>query len=156
MLQDVDDEVEVEKAFHDAFGPYRINPRREFFEIESSQAIALLRLVAIEDVTPDVQKEAEKIDAESQAGARKLKSRRPNLNFVEMGIPLGSVLKFTQSDVSVEIVSENRVKYKEEVRALTAITTELLDSKYNVAPSPYWTFDGRSLRDIYNETYELG
>ena len=36
----VGDESIVEKAFHRAFGPYRINPKREFFEIEPEQAIA--------------------------------------------------------------------------------------------------------------------
>ena len=55
----VGDESIVEKAFHRAFGPYRINPKREFFEIEPEQAIALLELMAVEDVTPAVQQEAE-------------------------------------------------------------------------------------------------
>ena len=30
----VEDESKVERAFHQAFGPDRINPRREFFDIE--------------------------------------------------------------------------------------------------------------------------
>lgn len=25
---------------------------------------------------------------------------------------------------------------------------------YNVAPGPYWSFNGRKLKDIYNETYQ--
>ena len=29
----VEDEHKVEKAFHMAFGPYRVNPKREFFQI---------------------------------------------------------------------------------------------------------------------------
>ena len=77
----VTNEEEVERAFHDAFGPYRINPKREFFEIESFQAIAVLRLVATDDVTPEIQKEAAKVDADSQAGANRLKARGPRLNF---------------------------------------------------------------------------
>ncbi len=32
----------VEKALHIAFGPNRINPKREFFEIDSMQAIAII------------------------------------------------------------------------------------------------------------------
>jgi hypothetical protein len=31
----------------------------------------------------------------------------------------------------------------------------LLSLDYSVQPGPYWTFNGRSLRDIYNETYPL-
>ena len=36
----VEDETAVERAFHKAFGPYRLNPKREFFEIEPDQAKA--------------------------------------------------------------------------------------------------------------------
>ena len=32
-------------------------------------------------------------------------------------------------------------------------TRILLGIEHSVQPSPYWTFNGRSLRDIYNETY---
>lgn len=150
----VDNETEVERAFHEAFGPNRINPKREFFEIESSQAIAVLRLVAKEDVTPDVQREAEEVDTESQAGAKKLRSRRPNLNFTEMGIPIGSELKFANTDESVEVASDRRVKYQEEEFSLTAITKRFLGIERDVRPTPYWTFQGRSLQEIYSETYD--
>ena len=47
----VQDEHKVEKAFHNAFGPYRVNTKREFFKIEPEQAIALLELLIVEDVT---------------------------------------------------------------------------------------------------------
>ena len=57
-----------------------INPRREFFDIEPEQAIAL-ELMALEDMTPALQ-EANQVDVEARAGADKLKrSRRPPLNF---------------------------------------------------------------------------
>ena len=46
--------VDVESALHRAFAPQRINPRREFFEIEPDQAIAILRLLNVEDVTEEV------------------------------------------------------------------------------------------------------
>ena len=36
--------------------------------------------------------------------------------------------------------------------SLSAATRVLLGTDYNVAPGP-WTFNGRSLRDIYDETY---
>ncbi|WP_395144715.1 GIY-YIG nuclease family protein [Armatimonas sp.] len=39
--------AEVEKALHTAFGPNRINPKREFFRIEPEQAIAILKLLPI-------------------------------------------------------------------------------------------------------------
>lgn len=40
---------EVERALHIAFGPSRVNPKREFFTLNADQAIAILRLLHTED-----------------------------------------------------------------------------------------------------------
>ncbi len=154
----VSDETSWEKALHTAFGPQRINPKREFFGIEPEQAIALLKLIALEDVTPATQQVAENVDAESRAAGERLKSsRRPNFNFVEMGIPVGADLQFTQSDVTVIVVDERRVKRPDdpEPRFLSAITRELLNSDGAPATLQYWTYNGRRLREIYDETYAI-
>ena len=50
----VDDPSSVELALHTAFGPQRVNPRREFFKIDPEQAVAILRIIGSEDVTPAV------------------------------------------------------------------------------------------------------
>lgn len=149
----VENDVEVERAFHEAFGPYRINRKREFFEIESYQAKVLLRLFAVEDVTPDVQKEAGAIDTESQAGAAKLKSRGPRMNFAEMKIPEGAILAFTRDDIEVEVISQDQVRYNDREDYLTPITKDLLSVNHAPATATYWRFNGRLLRDIYKETY---
>ncbi len=60
----VTDESIVDKAFHLAVGPYRLNSKREFFQIEPEQAIALLELMITEDVTPQLQEEAASVDTE--------------------------------------------------------------------------------------------
>lgn len=150
----VKDETTVERAFHQAFGPYRINAKREFFKIDPDQAIALLKLMTVEDVTPDIQQEADKIDKDSDEGKKKLTSRRPNINFAEMKIPVGSVIQFTQSDATAEVISDRKVKLNGEETSLTNATRQELGIGYSVAPCPYWTYDGRNLRDIYNETYD--
>ena len=146
----------VEKAFHLAFAPYRINPKREFFQIEAEQAIAMLELMITEDVTPALQKEADEVDVESKEASKKLKARRPSYNFSEMGIPIGAILNFTQSSQeSVEVANERRVNFKGEIKSLTAVTKELLKVSYRMAPGPYWTYEGKLLKDIYNDTYEM-
>ena len=151
----VKDASYAEQAFHAAFEPNRINPKREFFELDPEQAIAVLKLIAIEDVTPEIKKEAGSVDAESQTGAQRLKSRRPNLDFHEMGIPPGTELKFTLDDESVEVVDNRRIKYHGEDFSLTAITRRLEKnlgaSRRN--PTRRWTHNGRSLKEIYDETY---
>ena len=153
IVSDID---KVEKAFHLAFAPYRINPKREFFQIEAEQAIAMLEIMTTEDVTPAIQKEADEVDIESKEASRKLKARRPSYNFLEMGIPIGSKLYFTQSsEKSVEVANERRVSFKGEIISLSAVTKELLNVNYRIAPGPYWTYQGKVLKDIYNETYEM-
>lgn len=153
----VTDEAKVESAFHRAFGPYRLNPKREFFQIEPEQAIALLELMADGDVTPELQREADAVDIEAKDASSKLKAtRRPNLNFPEMGIPIGSELQFNQSPhETVTVMSERKVKFRGVETSLTAATREMLNIDYQVAPGPYWSYQGRSLRDIYNETYAM-
>ena len=58
-VKDVD---KTEKGFHTVFEPSRVNPKREFFNINPEQAIAVLSLMAKEDVTPSVQEKAKIID----------------------------------------------------------------------------------------------
>ena len=50
---------EVERALHTAFGPDRVNPKREFFEIEAIQAITIIKLLELENVSPLVEQEAD-------------------------------------------------------------------------------------------------
>ena len=89
-VKDVD---KTEKAFHTAFSPNRVNPKREFFNIDPEQAIAVSELMAIEDVTPTVQKEAESVDVEANISSEKFKQKhRPNMNFIEMGMEIGEIL----------------------------------------------------------------
>ena len=150
----VSDESKVEKAFHLAFGPYRLNPKREFFQIEPEQAIALLELMIIKDVTPSLQEEANKVDTDAKAGSEKLKARRPVQNFIEMGIPEGSILQFTQGNETCTVLNGRKISYQGEETSLTALTKKLLGTDRPLQPSPYWQFGGRRLTDIYNEIYE--
>jgi hypothetical protein len=144
---------EVEKALHIAFGPQRINPKREFFQIEPEQAIAILQLLNTEDATEEVSAQKSDIDPESAQAAVALKSRRPNLNFLEVGIPIGSVLHSTEDDSTATVISAKKVTFRGDEMSLTAATRIMLGLDYSVQPSPYWTYNGRPLRDLYNETY---
>ena len=48
----VADPKKVEKGIHDGFGDHRVNPKREFFEVNPERVLAILKLVEIEDTTP--------------------------------------------------------------------------------------------------------
>lgn len=143
----------VEKAFHTAFGPNRPNARREFFEIEAAQAIAIIKLLQIEDVTPVVQHEAEQADHEDREAGEAYTKRRPRFNFKEMDIPVGAELICTNNGETVVVHSDRTVIFRGEETSLTYATRMILEIPYSVQPGPYWTYNGERLRDIYNKTY---
>jgi len=153
LVKDVD---ETEKAFHIAFHPNRVNPRREFFNIKSEQAIILLKQMAIEDVTPLVQEKANKIDLEALPSVEKFKKlRRPNQNFFEMGLKKGDILKFGRNDEFCSIINERQVSYNNEIWFLSNLTKKLLDTTSPMDGYGSWYFNGKNLQDIYNETYSF-
>lgn len=144
----------LERALHTAFAPNRTNPRREFFGIDPEQVIAILRVVQKEDVTEEVAETPDEVDPESKAAGEQLRKRRPNLNFQEMNIPIGSLLHFTQGDAIVTVVGPRRVRLGEEEMSLTAATRQIFGEEYDRPPALYWTFEGRLLREIYDEIYQ--
>jgi T5orf172 domain len=146
---------EVEKALHIAFAPHRINPKREFFRIEADQAIAILRLLHTEDATSAVAHQPVEVDRQSLEAADQLKARRPNLDFIEMGIPIGDILDSVHREQTVTISGPKKVKLREEELSLTAATRIVLGIDYSVQPTPHWMYKGRLLREIYDETYGI-
>ncbi|MDR3108887.1 MAG: GIY-YIG nuclease family protein [Planctomycetaceae bacterium] len=145
--------TDVEKALHFAFGPDRINPKREFFKIAPERAAVLLRLLQQEDITTEVEQEAKNLDPESAEAAEQYARRRPNLNFDEMGVPVDSILTFSRDETKTcTVISDRKVRYNDNEFSLTALTTLFLQGKV-VQPTGYWLFNGKSLKEIYDETY---
>ena len=145
--------AEVERALHIAFGPNRVNPKREFFKIEPEQAIAILKLLDVPDATAEVAAQPTAIPAEEVQASTNYKARRPNLNFEEMNIPIGSQLHFVDGDAVAFVSGPRKVTLNGEEMSLTAATRQILALAYSVQPTPYWTFQGRVLSEIYEETY---
>lgn len=150
----------LESALHQAFAPQRVNENREFFRIKPEQAIPIMKVINQfndSDVTAEVSEEiSNDLDANDKAAIVKAKARRPNLNFYEMGLQKDQVLVFTEdTNISCAIESERKVLYQDEVWSLTKLTKTLLGKPRDVAPTPYWTIDGKNLSDIYEETYPM-
>ena len=152
----VADETKVESAFHRIFGPYRLNSKRDFFRIEPEQAIALLELMADEAAMFELQHETDAVDNVAKDATSKLIARWPNLNFPELGIPVGAELCFFQPPhETVKVMSERTVDFRGEEVSLTLATRVIFGTDYSVGPGPYWSYRGRTLKDLYNETYEI-
>lgn len=153
LAKQVNDPRAVENALHRAFDPDRVNPRREFFKIDPEQAIAVLSIVPGEDVTPSVNRENNAIPENERASSERLRRRRPNYNFREMGIPEGAILEPTKGDETAIVVDDRRVQFRGEEMSLSEATKLRENFSYYVAPLRYWLYEGRNLRVIYNETY---
>lgn len=152
-VSEITDPQQVERALHVAFSPNRINSRREFFKIDAEQAIAILRVIEQRDSTADITNAPDEVDQESKAAGDNLRRRRPNMHFQDLGIPEGAVLHHTQSDATVTVVNHRLVNLNGSEMSLTAATRDLSDVEYDQPPALYWTYDGRSLREIYNEVH---
>ena len=152
----VNEPKSVEEALHRAFGPQRINPKREFFTIDSGQATALLEVIGFEDVTPEVKEAANKSIPEVELSASEtLRKRRPNMNFEEMQIPDGAELAAVKSDDVAVVSGPRKVRFREEEMSITQATKAALNIDYAVPPTAYWRYEGELLQDIYNRTYVL-
>ncbi|MEI6715598.1 MAG: GIY-YIG nuclease family protein [Verrucomicrobiota bacterium] len=145
----------VEDALHSAFAPNRVNPKREFFQIAPEQAIAILRLLNAQDTTRELamQPREGNVDTQSIAAAEQYSRRRPNLNFEEMAIPVGSELVCTHNGVTAVVIGPKKVRLGDEELYLSAATKQAIQSDSQLPPALYWRFNGRLLRDIYEETY---
>jgi len=150
---EVEDYKEVEKSIHTAFSKFRVNQKREFFEIEPEQIIPLLKQLRIKDITKNINEKIDKtIDiADKQAGRRYAK-RRPSFKFKEMGINIGETISFVRDgNKKATIIEGNLVEYGNKEYSLTQLTSELLG--YIQAPLSHWKYKNKSLLEYYDETY---
>lgn len=141
----VADVHQVEKAFHDAFGDHRKNPKREFFILAPERVVAILKLLCLEEVTPsrDVGVET-KEDAVAIEVARK---RRSAFNFKMVDIPTGAELKFIRDEHITCIVSpdQKHVIFKGEEMSTSEAASQALGSKWWVQGPAYWTYEDEIL-----------
>lgn len=150
---EVTDCTKIENIIHNAFRHNRVNPKREFFNIEPDQVIPLLKELSVKEITSTVDKALTKdVSKEEQNAAKQY--HRPVLNFEEMGIPIGANLVYVKdANIIIKTISAKRVIFGHDEYSLTALTRKLLDLPYNVAPCKYWTYESKNLQDIYDNTY---
>jgi len=141
----VSDVSQVERAFHDAFGDHRINPRREFFNIQPERIVSVLKLLCVEDVTPSQDAGVEnKEDAVALEAARK---KRAAFNFKMVGIPAGAELLFIRDESIKCRVSTDlkHVEFQGEEMSISAATQHALGITRPIQGPIYWTYQGELL-----------
>ena len=75
--------AEIERALHTAFEPNRINPSREFFQVEPEQIEVLLRVMPGRDVTPGDAAQSTDLQLDDRQASTAFKSRQSQTNEVE-------------------------------------------------------------------------
>lgn len=155
----VDDYERVEKALHRAFSVDRYNDNREFFKTTPERIVAILDLLDGEEITHTVRQRIEEntTNADRVAQAR---TRRSNLNFQEMGIPVGGIITFLSPDdtnynIQVKVADSRHVEYDGQIVSLTSLTKQLLHIEGPLRPTGYWAYNGRSLLEIYEDSYSI-
>lgn len=148
---------EVERALHDAFAPDRVNSSREFFRIDPEQVLPLLKLlthITEGDATAEVSSELEsEMQPEDVAALDKSRSRRPNIDYLLMGLQPGDELVYKNDpSIRVSVVDARHVLFDGEVQSLTSATRKILNKSktYQLQPTPYWSFNGEELTAIYD------
>ena len=146
----------IEKALHKAFDPQRVNQNREFFRINVEQAQVILEIFNPVDVTQDVSDEMQNdLTDDDKAASSKAQTKRPPLNFFEMGLQKGDRLLWKDDpSIFVTIISEKKVNYGGEETSISSLSAKLkgYNIKY-IAPCSHWIFKDKLLSDIYDETY---
>ena len=75
--------AEIERALHTAFGPYRINPSREFFQVDPEQVEVLLRVMPGRDVTPQDAGQSTDLQPDDREASTEFKRRQSRTNEIE-------------------------------------------------------------------------
>ena len=165
-----DDYEQTEELFHNTFEAFRYysnldkrGRRTEFFSVSClSNAIAWMdKLKDLTDITEEAEAEAE-AEAVAEENAHKdifdkskVVVRRPVFDFDDMEIPKDAILRFEKNpNIYVKVLNNKQVEYEGEPQSLSRLTAQLLKSSAKYAPPmQYWNYDGKNLREIYNETY---
>lgn len=127
----------------------RVSKNREFFVMSADDAYELLEAIATISGTKDKLK---KIKANSIGGQPAQQVKKPPIDFLKCGIPIGAELVFTEDpSVTVTVVSARKVKYKEEITSLSAVAGALKNYKA-IQGSAFFTYNGELLTEIAEKT----
>ena len=145
----VEDARFIERQLHDAFDDYRENKAREFFKVAPERVVSALKIAELEDVTPrmDIVE-----SQEEQQALNKAREQRSRFNFQMVGIPKGSVLKFTKDDtMTAKVISHRDIEFDNNKMSLSAAAIKILnDMGYDwkqVQGPAYWSYDGDTLHE---------
>lgn len=145
----VDDNRDVEKALHVAFGENRVRQNREFFEgIPPFRVKAILERFSLADVTPSTPNDT------TTEGEIERPPRTPIFTLRMADIKVGEHLEWADNrTIKCKTINDRLVEYEGEEYALSKLTARLKGWKLNYAQvGPYWLYEDKTL-DEWREQY---
>ncbi len=131
----------VEKQIHSAFADNRVRSNREFFKMNPERVVAVIKLVELENITPN---QSWVQSPEVKEELKKIYTKR--FNFESVSIPLGSELSFTRDkNIKATVVADNNVQINGVVKSLSKAAQELLQVEYPVQGPIFWIYEDETL-----------
>ena len=154
---EVENASAIEKKIHEGLDDKRIRQNREFFNATPEQAKAILEIAEVmggKNVTPKEDIVETPQDKQALDSARK---KRKRFNFSMVNILPGTLLEFVKDNsITCEVVDENKVKFRDKVTSLSDAADSILkEMGYDwegVQGPLWWSYKGKSLRDLRYET----
>jgi PAS domain-containing protein len=139
----VKDATFVERQLLDAFMDHRVRSSREFFEIAPERAVAILKLVQIENVTP---KKDFVESQEDQQALNQARIRRAIFSFKMVDIPVGAELVFSRDEnIKAKVMDNRSIEYNGKITSLSDSAHEILGYDSRVSGTLYWMYEGETL-----------
>lgn len=158
---ELEDMKKVEGALHLALSSQRVNPNREFFEIEPETLLPLLDQLGkrADKKEKEIQSELDQNSTETDKKSSENFKRkiRPVFNFKGLGIMKGAELKNQyKPEITAVVLDERKIRLSTgEEGYISPLTKKILleNPSYKVNGLLYWYHEGTLLRDTYNEVY---
>lgn len=152
---EVEDYKNREKLIHQAYNKDRIRPNREFFKVEPESAVALLKAIGGKEISPEyinisVDESGNLLSTDTYD------SKLPpsiNTTFDMLQIAPQTELTFTRNDDLIcKVLDDRKVEYNGSIYSLSALTTKILQEKYNwkskhVNGFHFWKYENEILAD---------
>ena len=108
---------------------------------------------ALEEGEAEVESETAPEATQDEDEPKRPSRRRPPMRFSDLGVPQGAEIQFTQGSAAATVASENTVTYEGREYRLTPLTKQLRGSDKPLVATTYWNYQGRTLREIYEEVW---
>lgn len=125
----------------------RVSKNREFFVMTPQEAYELLEAIATISGT---KVKLTLVKGKGNGSIQPIK--RPAINFLKCGIPVGAELVFIDDpEVKVYVQDEHKVLWDEEITSLSAVAGALKHKKA-IQGSAYFMYNGKLITEIAEET----